>query len=72
MFKFKNSLALRIFNFAIKIEKMSMDILRIKKVNENYKAFADLQKSIEKNMDVLYVQTKEAEEMIKNMKNEER
>lgn len=68
MIAFKNSLAYRTFNFALKIEKISKDIIKAKEVEE-LEEFAKLQATIEDGLNNLFQKTSEVEKILKKKEN---
>ena len=69
MFEFSNSLAYRIFNFAIKIEKISKEGLKADR-EKDLEILAGLQKEIEGQMDNMFHKVKNAELLLKGLKKE--
>lgn len=67
MYKFKSSLAHNIFNFAIRIEKISKSHLTRGSLEE-VETLAKLQGSIELNLKQMLDDTRSAEEIIKKLK----
>ncbi len=70
MVQFKNSLAFRIFNFAIKVEKLAKDSAKMRDIKE-LEALAKLQGVLESNIELLFEQTLETEKIIKQLKQKE-
>lgn len=69
MIRFKSSLAHRIFNFAVKIEKMTQDISKSKNIDE-FEKLATLHKNIEESLNSLFSSAKDTETMLKIKKKE--
>jgi len=67
--KFRNSLAFRVFNFALKVEKISLDSKKTKEIKE-IEILAKLQNEIEVKMNEIFISTKNAEMALKKLKEE--
>ena len=69
MINFKNSLAYRILNFAIKVEKISKEVTKTRSM-DNLEEMAKLQGEIERTIDELFEKTTRVERLMKQEKKE--
>ncbi|MFA6195379.1 MAG: hypothetical protein WC656_01890 [Sulfurimonas sp.] len=69
MFKFESSLAYRLHNFAIKVEKLSKDNSKKEDISQ-IEELAKLRMKIEKNLNQMYEDVKQAEMLMKKQKEE--
>lgn len=70
MITFKNSLAFRVFNFALKVEKISKDISKAKKIEEP-EELKKLQANIEEHLNNLFLKANQVESILRGEKHNE-